>query len=192
MIYEHHRTPDDHLTPEIAEAVRTAVAAGEYASSSEVVREALRDWRHKRALQRHELAELRAQIQRGIDDLDAGRSGISIPSESLDRTPAIDTPAAPPHRAGRRGPDRDLDRRAERRVLLPLRRSCAKSSPASSRCWFTRSWTAPGRPRARLAVHFHQKYALYYRHTDSEVVIVRVLHGSRDARALLGEGDASP
>ena len=61
------------LTAEIAEAVRTAVAAGEYASSSEVVREALRDWRHKRALQRHELAELRAQVQRGIDDLDAGR-----------------------------------------------------------------------------------------------------------------------
>ena len=61
------------LTAEIAEAVRTAVAAGEYASSSEVIREALRDWRHKRALQQHELAELRAQIQRGIDDLDAGR-----------------------------------------------------------------------------------------------------------------------
>ena len=61
------------LTAEIAEAVRTAVAAGEYASSSEVIREALRDWRRKRALQQHELAELRAQIQRGIDDLDAGR-----------------------------------------------------------------------------------------------------------------------
>ena len=57
------------LPPEMAEAVRRAVAAGEYASSSEVVREALRDWRHKRALQRHELAELRAQVQRGIDDL---------------------------------------------------------------------------------------------------------------------------
>jgi plasmid stabilization system protein ParE len=42
---------------------------------------------------------------------------------------------------------------------------------------------APG-----LRVHFHQKYALYYRHTDREVV----MHGSRDARALLGEGDASP
>lgn len=61
------------LTPEIAEAVHTAVAAGEYASSSEVIREALRDWRHKRALQRRELEDLRAQIQRGIDDLDTGR-----------------------------------------------------------------------------------------------------------------------
>jgi antitoxin ParD1/3/4 len=61
------------LTAEIAEAVHSAVATGEYASSSEVIREALRDWRHKRALQRHELAELRAQIQRGLDDLDAGQ-----------------------------------------------------------------------------------------------------------------------
>jgi antitoxin ParD1/3/4 len=61
------------LTAEIAEAVHTAVAAGEYASSSEVIREALRDWRHKRALQRRELEDLRTQIQRGVDDLDAGR-----------------------------------------------------------------------------------------------------------------------
>jgi antitoxin ParD1/3/4 len=31
------------LTPELAAAVRAAVASGEYVSSSEVVREALRD-----------------------------------------------------------------------------------------------------------------------------------------------------
>ncbi len=37
------------LTAEMAEAVRTAVQAGEYASSSEIIREALRDWRHNRA-----------------------------------------------------------------------------------------------------------------------------------------------
>jgi antitoxin ParD1/3/4 len=39
------------LTVEMAQAVRGTVQAGEYASSSEIVREALRDWRHKRALQ---------------------------------------------------------------------------------------------------------------------------------------------
>ncbi len=61
------------LPPEMAEAVHSAVLAGEYASSSEIIREALRDWRHKRALQRRELEELRAQVQQGIDDLDAGR-----------------------------------------------------------------------------------------------------------------------
>jgi len=39
------------LTPELANDVRTAVKNGEYASSSEVIRDALRDWRRKRALQ---------------------------------------------------------------------------------------------------------------------------------------------
>jgi antitoxin ParD1/3/4 len=33
------------LTPEMAAAVRQAVASGEYASASEVIREALRLWR---------------------------------------------------------------------------------------------------------------------------------------------------
>ena len=61
------------LTPEIAEAVRAAVVTGEYASSSEVIREALRDWRHKRALQQRELEDLRTHIQRGVSDLGAGR-----------------------------------------------------------------------------------------------------------------------
>jgi predicted nucleotidyltransferase len=36
------------LTSDMAATVRGAVASGEYASSSEVVREALREWRHKR------------------------------------------------------------------------------------------------------------------------------------------------
>jgi antitoxin ParD1/3/4 len=61
------------LTAEMAQTVRGAVQAGEYASSSEIVREALRDWRHKRALQEQELAELRAQVQAGLDDIAAGR-----------------------------------------------------------------------------------------------------------------------
>ena len=36
------------LTPEMAAMMREVVEAGEYASASEVVREALRDWRHQR------------------------------------------------------------------------------------------------------------------------------------------------
>lgn len=36
------------LPPEVAAIVRGAVATGEYASSSEVIRDALRDWAHKR------------------------------------------------------------------------------------------------------------------------------------------------
>ena len=54
------------LTPEMATMVREAVATGEYASSSEVVREALRDWKRKRALERKELEEIRALWNEGL------------------------------------------------------------------------------------------------------------------------------
>lgn len=40
---------------DMAAVVKGAVAGGDYASSSEVVREALRDWKTKRALQLQEL-----------------------------------------------------------------------------------------------------------------------------------------
>ncbi|MGA7979834.1 MAG: type II toxin-antitoxin system ParD family antitoxin [Chromatiaceae bacterium] len=61
------------LTAEMADAVRQAVEAGEYASGSEIVREALRDWKHKRALREQELTELRARVQEGLSDIEAGR-----------------------------------------------------------------------------------------------------------------------
>jgi len=61
------------LTAEMADAVRQAVEAGEYASGSEIVREALRDWKHKRALREQELIELRARVQEGLSDIEAGR-----------------------------------------------------------------------------------------------------------------------
>ena len=38
---------------------------GDYASSSEVIREALRDWKMKRELRLGQLAELKADIDRG-------------------------------------------------------------------------------------------------------------------------------
>lgn len=44
------------LTPEMAAMMREAVETGEYASASEVMREALRDWKHRRA-QRARAAE---------------------------------------------------------------------------------------------------------------------------------------
>ena len=55
------------LTPEMAAAVRAAVASGEYVSSSEVVREALRDWQLRRALHQKEVEELGRVWQEGID-----------------------------------------------------------------------------------------------------------------------------
>lgn len=61
------------LPNEMAAIVRGAVEEGDYASSSEVVREALRDWKTKRALQLRELSALQADIDRGLIDLAEGR-----------------------------------------------------------------------------------------------------------------------
>lgn len=48
-------------------------AGGDYASSSEVAREALRDWKTKRALQLQELTALKAGIDQGLIDVGQGR-----------------------------------------------------------------------------------------------------------------------
>ena len=61
------------LPSEMAAVVKGAVEGGDYASSSEVVREALRDWKLKRALQLQELAALKADIDQGLADVAAGR-----------------------------------------------------------------------------------------------------------------------
>jgi len=61
------------LPSDMAAVVKGAVEGGDYASNSEVVREALRDWKTKRALQLHELAALKADIDQGLTDLAEGR-----------------------------------------------------------------------------------------------------------------------
>jgi antitoxin ParD1/3/4 len=73
------------LTADMAGDVRSAVSAGEYASSSEIVREALRDWRHKRALRQRELEDLRADIRRGIEDAEAGRVRDFVPERIIEK-----------------------------------------------------------------------------------------------------------
>ncbi len=61
------------LPAEMAAAVKGAVGTGDYGSSSEVVREALRDWKMKRALQLKELAALKTDIRKGLADVARGR-----------------------------------------------------------------------------------------------------------------------
>jgi antitoxin ParD1/3/4 len=61
------------LPAEMAAVVKTAVASGDYASTSEVIRAALRDWKLKRAAQIEELAALKADIDAGLADVAAGR-----------------------------------------------------------------------------------------------------------------------
>ena len=55
------------LSPELAAAVDGVVEAGEYASASEVIREALRQWKERRDLFGYTIEELRQLVQEGID-----------------------------------------------------------------------------------------------------------------------------
>lgn len=61
------------LPAEMTTVIKDAVAAGDYASTSEVVREAVRDWKMKRALRLQELSALKADIDKGLADVAAGR-----------------------------------------------------------------------------------------------------------------------
>lgn len=55
------------LTPEMADMVRNAISSGEYASGSEVIRDALREWKLKRVLHQRQLENVRRQWQGGLD-----------------------------------------------------------------------------------------------------------------------------
>lgn len=55
------------LPAEMAATLRSTVESGEYATTSEIVREALRDWSRARDADRRKLEELRALIREGIE-----------------------------------------------------------------------------------------------------------------------------
>jgi antitoxin ParD1/3/4 len=67
------------LPSEMAALVRRAVDGGEYSSNSEVIRDALRDWTHKRNLREQSLTHLRS----------AWREAIADDSEGLDPEPVF-------------------------------------------------------------------------------------------------------
>jgi antitoxin ParD1/3/4 len=54
------------LTADMAAMVRQAVESGQYASSSEVVRDALRDWKVKQAFAERQIDELRRLADEGL------------------------------------------------------------------------------------------------------------------------------
>ncbi|MGZ8362792.1 MAG: type II toxin-antitoxin system ParD family antitoxin [Caulobacteraceae bacterium] len=56
------------ITPEMAKTVRQSVQAGEYGSTSEVIREALRLWANEREERAERLAAIKARIKAAIDD----------------------------------------------------------------------------------------------------------------------------
>ncbi len=65
------------LTPDMAAEIRAAVQDGDYGSVSEVVRDALRDWRLRRKVETLEIDELRRLVQEGID------SGPSLEADAV-------------------------------------------------------------------------------------------------------------
>ena len=65
------------LTDEQAERINAAVESGEYASHSEVIREALRDWELHRSIREQVVAELRAEIDKGWQTSKLDGSGSS-------------------------------------------------------------------------------------------------------------------
>jgi len=69
------------LPPEMVAQMKEAIEAGEYASSSEVVRDALRDWTQKRSLRQQGIRELR---QVWLEALQNQGPGVP-PDEVLDR-----------------------------------------------------------------------------------------------------------
>ena len=60
------------LPGDMLDFVENEVSAGGYASSSEVVREALRLLRHEKAQEAEKLAVLRREIRLGLDAVEAG------------------------------------------------------------------------------------------------------------------------
>ena len=66
------------LTPEMAGFIRSAVEAGEYASTSEAIRDAVREWKERRDLLGYTVEELRGLVQEGL------KSGPSEPHAMAD------------------------------------------------------------------------------------------------------------
>ena len=66
------------LTPEMNRIIKQRVEAGDFASSSELIREALRVWQKREEEHQERLTSIRARIQKSIDD-----PRPSIPAEEV-------------------------------------------------------------------------------------------------------------
>lgn len=66
-------TQNVNLTDQQAEFIRQRVASGDYNNASEVVRDALRLLKAREEEYETRLDALRAELQKGFDDIEAGR-----------------------------------------------------------------------------------------------------------------------
>jgi antitoxin ParD1/3/4 len=56
------------MTPEMLRLIRESVEAGEYASTSEVIRDAMRLWQRRREEHAEAIKSIKARIRRSLDD----------------------------------------------------------------------------------------------------------------------------
>jgi antitoxin ParD1/3/4 len=56
------------MTPDMLRVIRESVESGEYASTSEALRDAVRVWQRRRLEDAERLAAIRARIRRSLDD----------------------------------------------------------------------------------------------------------------------------
>ena len=61
------------LPADLSKAVQRAIADGDYASPSDIVRSALHEWQVKRSSQDEGIESLRADMELGLRDIEAGR-----------------------------------------------------------------------------------------------------------------------
>lgn len=75
------------LSPELEAIVNNKVKSGQYNSASEVVRDGIRLLQQQDEMRKKKLEALRIEIQKGIDDLEAGRfvDGAEVMAEMRDR-----------------------------------------------------------------------------------------------------------
>jgi len=56
------------MTADMMQVIRESVAAGEYATTSEAMRDAVRVWQRQRVEDAERLEAIRARVQRSLDD----------------------------------------------------------------------------------------------------------------------------
>jgi antitoxin ParD1/3/4 len=80
------------VTPEMNRMIQKRVKAGDFASSSELIREALRVWQRREDEHKERLAGIRARIQASIDD---PRPSLSIEEARADFLRHVESKAKP-------------------------------------------------------------------------------------------------
>lgn len=77
------------LTPEMAGSVRRAVDAGEYASTIEAIRDAVREWQERRNFLGYTVEELRDLAQEGLESGPSRHATVAeVKAEARRRVPS--------------------------------------------------------------------------------------------------------